>query len=47
MAAENMSVMRHLTLNLIKQETSFQFSVPRKRTKAALYDDYREKLLGK
>jgi predicted transposase YbfD/YdcC len=47
LAAENMTVMRHLALNLIKKEGSSQFSVPRKRRKAALYDEYREKLLGK
>ena len=46
-AAENMSVIRHLALNLIKKEASSQFCVPRKTRKAALYDDYREKLLGR
>ena len=46
MAAENMSVMRHLALNLIKKETDSNFSVPRKRRKSALYDEYREKVLG-
>lgn len=46
LAAENMSVMRHLALNLIKKEEQSQFSVPRKRRKAALNDSYREKLLG-
>ena len=45
-AAENMGVMRHLVLNLIKKDTSCNFSVPRKRRKAALYDGYREKLLN-
>jgi predicted transposase YbfD/YdcC len=45
-AAENMSVMRHLALNLIKKESDSSFSVPRKRRKAGLYDEYREKVLG-
>jgi predicted transposase YbfD/YdcC len=46
-AAENMSVMRHLALNLIKKESQeAKFSVPRKRRKAGLYDEYREKVLG-
>lgn len=46
LAAENMSVMRHLALNLIKKESDSDFSVPRKRRKASLYDEYREKVLG-
>jgi predicted transposase YbfD/YdcC len=45
-AAENMSVMRHLALNLIRKESVSKFSVPRKRRKASLYDEYREKVLG-
>jgi predicted transposase YbfD/YdcC len=45
-SAENMSVMRHLALNLIKKESESTFSVPRKRRKASLYDEYREKVLG-
>jgi predicted transposase YbfD/YdcC len=45
-AAENMSVMRHLALNLIRKESESKFSVPRKRRKAGLYDEYREKVLG-
>jgi len=45
-AAENMSVMRHLALNLIRKEEDSKFSVPRKRRKANLYDTYREKVLG-
>ncbi len=45
-AAENMSVMRHLALNLIRKESESKFSVPRKRRKANLYDEYREKVLG-
>lgn len=45
-SAENMCVMRHLALNLIRKETNTQMSIPRKRRKANLYDEYREKLLG-
>lgn len=45
-AAENMSVMRHLALNLIRKESESSFSAPRKRRKAGLYDEYREKVLG-
>jgi predicted transposase YbfD/YdcC len=45
-AAENMSVMRHLALNLIRKEAESNFSIPRKRRKANLYDQYREKVLG-
>lgn len=45
-SAENMCVMRHLALNLINKDTATKLSVPRKRRKANLYDQYREKLLG-
>lgn len=45
-AAENMSVMRHLALNLIRKEEDSKFSIPRKRRKASLYDQYRENVLG-
>ena len=45
-AAENMRVMRHLALNLIRKESESKFSVHRKRLKAGLYDEYREKVLG-
>lgn len=45
-SAENMCVMRHLALNLINNESEEKLSVPRKRRKANLYDQYREKLLG-
>ena len=40
------NVMRHLALNLIRKESESKFSVPRKRRKASLYDEYREKVLG-
>ena len=45
-SAENMCVMRHLALNLINKEPHEKLSIPRKRRKANLYDQYREKLLG-
>lgn len=45
-AAENMSVMRHLVLNLLRKESEPTFSVPRKKRKASLYDESREKVLG-
>ena len=45
-AAENISVMRHLALNLLRKESELTFSVPRKRRKTSLYDEYREKVLG-
>jgi|TARA_B100001964_G_scaffold197823_1_gene223087 predicted transposase YbfD/YdcC len=45
MAAENMVVMRHVALNLLKKETSNDYYMPRKRRKALLDDDYRRKVL--
>tara|TARA_B110000091_G_scaffold194544_1_gene220457 strand:+ start:14 stop:310 length:297 start_codon:yes stop_codon:yes gene_type:complete len=45
MAAENMVVMRHLAINLLKNETSSNYYMPRKRRKALLDDDYRKKVL--
>lgn len=45
-SAENMCVMRHLALNLLKKETDSKISIPRKRRKAGFYDHYREKVLG-
>lgn len=44
-AAENMVVMRHLTFNLLKQETSCKKGIKAKRFKAALDSDYAEKVL--
>ena len=37
---ENMAVMRHMTLNLLKSEKSSKASIPKKRFKAALNEDY-------
>jgi hypothetical protein len=31
---------------LIRKESESKFSIPRKRRKAGLYDEYREKVLG-
>lgn len=44
-ASENMSVLRHLVLNLLRQETSFKKELKAKRFKAALDTNYAEKIL--
>ena len=44
-AAENMSVLRHLVLNLLRQETSLKKGLKAKCFKAALDTDYTEKTL--
>ena len=44
-ASENMSVFRHLVLNLLRQETSFKKGLKAKRFKAALDTGYTEKVL--
>lgn len=44
-AAENMSVLRHLVLNLLREETSFQKGIKAKRFKAALDTNYADKVL--
>ena len=44
-AAHNFTVMRHLSLNLIKREPT-KMSIPRKMRKANYYDDYRDKILA-
>ena len=44
-ASENMSVLRHLVLNLLRQETSFKKGLKAKRFKAALDTGYTEKVL--
>lgn len=44
-AAENMSVLRRLALNLLKQEASSQKSLKQKRMKAGWDDSYRERTL--
>lgn len=44
-APENFAVMRHIALNLIKNDTSRNASVKRKRFMAALEDDFRETII--
>ncbi len=44
-ASENMSVLRHLVLNLLRQETSFKKGLKAKRFKAALDTSYTEKII--
>lgn len=45
-ASENMSVLRHLVLNLLRQEKSFKKGLKAKRFKAALDTKYTEKVLS-
>ena len=40
-----MSVLRHLVLNLLREETSFKKGLKAKRFKAALDTDYADKVL--
>ena len=42
-AAENMAVLRHIALNLLKKEKSVKLGVKNKRLKAGWDDDYRLK----
>lgn len=42
---ENFAIMRHIALNLIKNDTSRKASMKRKRFMAALEDDFRETIL--
>lgn len=44
--AENLSVIRRVTQNMAKQETSKKLSINKKRTLASLNPEYRLKLLG-
>ena len=44
-ASENMSVLRHLVLNLLRKETSLKKGLKAKRFKAALDTNYAEKIL--
>jgi len=44
-AAENMSVIRHLVLNLLKQEKSYKKGIKAKRFKAALDTEYADKVI--
>jgi sRNA-binding carbon storage regulator CsrA len=45
-APENMAILRHIVLNMIKQEKSFKGSIHRKRLKAAWENDYLLKILN-
>lgn len=45
MASENMVVMKHLAINLLKNDKKNKLFIPRKQRKALFYDDYREMLL--
>lgn len=42
---ENFAIMRHIALNLIKNDTSRKASMKRKRFMAALEDDFREMII--
>ena len=42
---ENFAIMRHIALNLIKNDTSRNASMKRKRFMAALEDDFRETII--
>ena len=42
---ENFAIMRHIALNLIKNDTSRKASMKRKRFMAALEDDFRETII--
>lgn len=44
-APENFAIMRHIALNLIKNDSSRKASVKRKRFMAALEDDFRETII--
>jgi len=45
-APENMAILRHIVLNMIKQEKSFKGSIQRKRLKAAWENDYLLRILN-
>jgi len=44
-APENFAIMRHIALNLLKNDTSRKASMKRKRFMAALEDDFRENII--
>ncbi len=45
-APTNMNVVRHVAINLLRQETSIKASIVRKQLKAALSTQYLERILG-
>lgn len=45
-AAENFNIIRKITMNLLRQDTSKKRSIPKKRLYAALYDDYLDTVLS-
>lgn len=45
-AAENFNIIRKITMNLLRQETSTKRSTPKKRYMAALYPEYLATVLG-
>ena len=45
-AAENFNVIRKITMNLLRQDTSMKRSIPKKRLYAALHDQYLADVLG-
>jgi len=45
-AAENLNIIRKITMNLLRQETSTKRSIPKKRYMAALYPEYLATVLG-
>jgi len=42
---ENLAIIRHIVLNILKKDTTKKASVKRKRILAALDDNYREQLV--
>lgn len=45
-AAENFNIIRKITMNLLRQDTSMKRSIPKKRLYAALHDQYLADVLG-